>query len=163
MKATRAFLSIGSNLGDKEYNLRQAILELKQAPEILSVRSSPWYLTAPVGKTDQDWFLNGVVEVETTLDPHQLLRLALDIESRMGRVRNERWGPRNIDIDVLLYDLLTVEEKDLVIPHPRMFERAFVLVPLADLVPGMVFPDGSRLVNHLNKIEISEIDILPLN
>ncbi|MHB1127646.1 MAG: 2-amino-4-hydroxy-6-hydroxymethyldihydropteridine diphosphokinase [Bacillota bacterium] len=163
MNAVTAFLSMGSNMGDKEGNLRRAILELEKSSEIQSIRRSKWYLTAPVGKTDQAWFLNGVVEVRTTLKPIQLLRLILGIESRMGRTRQERWGPRNIDIDILLYDQLMIKEEELVIPHPRMLERAFVLVPLAELVPALIFPDGSKLANHLNNLEISKIDILPLN
>ncbi|HHV61504.1 MAG TPA: 2-amino-4-hydroxy-6-hydroxymethyldihydropteridine diphosphokinase [Firmicutes bacterium] len=135
-----AYLGLGSNLGDREENLRRALRLLGDEPGVRLLRVSPLYETDPVGYTEQDPFLNAVAEVETTLDPHQLLSWVLDIERRLGRVRSVRWGPRTIDIDILLYNNLVMRDKDLEIPHPRMWQRGFVLVPLADLNADIAVP-----------------------
>ncbi|QGP92135.1 7,8-dihydro-6-hydroxymethylpterin-pyrophosphokinase [Neomoorella glycerini] len=139
-----AYLGLGSNLGDREGNLQRAVAILTATEGIEVERLSSWYETAPVGKTDQGWFLNGVAKIKTTMLPRELLLTVLAIEQRLGRVRRERWGPRNIDIDILLYDDLTVNEPDLAIPHPRLMERAFVLIPLAEIAPELILPDGRR-------------------
>jgi 2-amino-4-hydroxy-6-hydroxymethyldihydropteridine diphosphokinase len=108
-------------------------------------RSSRVYETDPVGGPPQPDYLNAVIEVETSLLPHELLAACMDVEQRMGRVRDERWGPRVIDIDVLTYDDERVDQPDLVIPHPRMHERAFVLVPLVELDPDPLLPGHGRI------------------
>ena len=136
---TRAFLGLGSNLGDRWQLLRDAVAAL---PDVVAV--SPVYETDPVGGPGgQDPYLNLVVELDTSLSPRQLLEVAQRLESTAQRVRTERWGPRTLDVDVLLVGDLAVDEPDLVVPHPRMWERAFVLVPLADLAPDLV-PDPPR-------------------
>ncbi len=134
----RAFLGLGSNLGDRLEHLRSAVGAL---PDVVAV--SPVYETDPVGgPPGQGPFLNLVVELDTELGPRDLLGLAGRLEEAAGRVRVERHGPRTLDVDVLLVGDLRVDEDDLVVPHPRMWERRFVLVPLADLAPELVAHDA---------------------
>lgn len=142
--AERAFIGLGSNLGRKEENIRRALDLLAGDGRISLVAVAPLYRTGPVGYLDQDWFLNTVAELETGLPPHDLLKLLMDIENRMGRERTVRWGPRVIDLDILLYGGRSVSMPDLEIPHPRLEERAFAVVPLAFLHPGMVLPGGRK-------------------
>jgi 2-amino-4-hydroxy-6-hydroxymethyldihydropteridine diphosphokinase len=132
---TRAYLGLGSNLGDRLAHLQGAVDGLGATPGVTVVEVSPVYETAPVGGPPQDDYLNAVVAVETDLRPRELLGVAQGLEARAGRVRAERWGPRTLDVDVLLVGDAVVDDEDLVVPHPRMRERAFVLVPLADLDP----------------------------
>lgn len=127
---TRVFLGLGSNVGDREEHLRSALASL---PGL--VATSEVYETDPVGGPDQDRFLNLVAQIDTDLDPHDLLGVCHRIESAAGRVRDVRWGPRTLDVDILWIDGVTVDTPDLVIPHPRMWERRFVLEPLAELDP----------------------------
>lgn len=130
----RAFLGLGSNLGDRRRTLADAVASL---PDVVAV--SPLYETAPVGgPAGQGPFLNAVVELSTTLDPHELLEVARAAEAAAKRVRLERWGPRTLDVDVLLVGDARVADDELIVPHPRMWERAFVLAPLADLAPELV-------------------------
>ena len=130
----RAFLGLGSNLGDRLGHLRRALASL---PDVVAV--SPVYETDPVGGPEgQGPYLNAVVELDTDRSPRQLLELAGRLEDEAGRVRDERFGPRTLDVDVLLVGGLEVDEEDLVVPHPRMWERRFVLAPLADLAPELV-------------------------
>ncbi len=130
----RAFLALGSNLGDRWEHLRTAVEGL---PDVVAV--SPVYETAPVGGPEgQGSYLNVVAELDTGLSPRQLLALGRRLEAASGRVRGERWGPRALDVDVLLVGDLEVDDPDLQVPHPRMWERAFVLVPLSDLAPDLV-------------------------
>jgi 2-amino-4-hydroxy-6-hydroxymethyldihydropteridine diphosphokinase len=131
----RAFLAIGSNLGEREALLRGAVASM---PDVVAV--SPVYETDPVGGPEQGAFLNAVVELETERTPHELLELCQRLEADAERVRIERWGPRTLDVDVLLVGDLVVDDPDLVVPHPRMWERRFVLAPLADLAPDVVPP-----------------------
>ena len=133
-----AYLGLGGNLGDRRAVLASALARLAAAPGVRIARISPVYETRAVGLTDQPDFLNLVVQLETTLAPHALLNLCLSIEQHLGRVRHERWGPRTIDLDVLLFDHVTLNDNVLTLPHPRLHERAFVLVPLADLAPGLI-------------------------
>ena len=133
----RAFLGLGSNLGDREGILRRAVAAL---PDVVAV--SPLYETEPVGgPPGQAAYLNAVVQLSSERSPRELLEVANRIEAEAGRVRAERHGPRTLDVDVLWVDGVTVDEPDLVVPHPRMFERRFVLAPLADLAPDLV-PEG---------------------
>lgn len=133
-----AYLGLGGNIGDRRAVLASALARLAAAPGVRIARISPVYETRAVGLTDQPDFLNLVVELETTLTPHTLLNLCLSVEQHLGRVRHERWGPRTIDLDVLLIDHVMLDDDDLTLPHPRLHERAFVLVPLADLAPGLI-------------------------
>jgi 2-amino-4-hydroxy-6-hydroxymethyldihydropteridine diphosphokinase len=126
-------------------NLQRAVELLATEPGLRVERSSRVYETDPVGGPPQPEYLNAVVEVQTTLSPHDLLAACMDVEQRMGRVRGERWGPRIIDVDVLTYDEEEVDEPDLVVPHPRMHERAFVLVPLLELDPDPALPGRGRI------------------
>ncbi|MDK2820598.1 MAG: 2-amino-4-hydroxy-6-hydroxymethyldihydropteridine diphosphokinase [Clostridia bacterium] len=152
-----AYLSLGSNMGDRELNLKKA-LELLQSEDIIIERCSSWYETSPVGKTDQGWFLNRVVCIKTILPVRKLLQVVLSIENKLGRVRREKWGPRIIDIDILLYEDLNIDEPDLKIPHPRMLERAFVIVPLAEIAPKLVLPNGELAIEAAkNKFSGQEI------
>ena len=133
----RAYLGLGSNLGDRRRHLREAVAAL---PDVVAV--SPVYETDPVGgPPGQGPYLNAVVELDTDLSPRQLLDLAHRLEDDAGRVRTEHHGPRTLDVDVLLVGDLCVREPDLVVPHPRMWQRRFVLAPLADLEPDLVAPD----------------------
>ena len=141
------YLGLGTNLGDRERNLQDAIEHLKKEMKVTCV-SSP-YDTEPVGHTDQPRFLNAVVEVETDLDPEALLRLVKNIEDDMGRAANFRYGPRLIDLDILLYDDMVMDTPSLTIPHPRYAQRAFVLAPLAEIAAEVVCPVRRRSVAEL--------------
>ena len=144
---TTAYLGLGANLGDRLANLQRAVDLLAEVSGLRVARSSRVYETEPVGGPEQPEYLNAVVEVETDLAPHDLLEACLSLETRMGRVRAEPWGPRTIDVDVLTYGDETVDEPDLVIPHPRMHERGFVLVPLAELTAAPPLPGELRLAS----------------
>ncbi|MEI6701462.1 MAG: 2-amino-4-hydroxy-6-hydroxymethyldihydropteridine diphosphokinase [Actinomycetota bacterium] len=134
--AVRAFLSFGSNLGDRTAYLAGGVEALGEGIEVIAI--SPLYETAPVGGVPQDDFLNVVVEIDTTLEPEALLDRCQDLERTAERVRDLRFGPRTLDVDVLLYGGMTIETERLTVPHPRMWERRFVLAPLRDLAPELV-------------------------
>lgn len=138
--AELAYLALGSNVGKREQFLREAIQALQAAPGIKLVSLSKVYETDPVGYVEQDAFLNMVIAIETQLSPADLLDTVLSIEQQLGRVRTIRWGPRVIDIDIILYGQEQVDLPQLQIPHPALMERAFVLVPLRD-----VWQDGKLL------------------
>lgn len=137
----RAYLGLGSNLGDRHAYLRGAIDELGTTPGIAVSGVSDVYETDPVGGPDQDAFLNLVVSVDTVLAPRRLLGLCHQLEAAAHRVREERWGPRTLDVDVLWVDGFTCDDPDLTVPHPRMWERRFVLAPLSELAPELL-PEG---------------------
>jgi 2-amino-4-hydroxy-6-hydroxymethyldihydropteridine diphosphokinase len=134
------YLGLGSNLGDKAGNLRRALTLLAAVPEVTIVRQSRFYETPPWGDVQQDTFLNAVAEMATTLDPRALLSRLKEIERQMGREPTRRWGPRIIDLDILLFNDVVVATPDLVIPHAHLRERAFMLVPLLELAPDLVDP-----------------------
>jgi 2-amino-4-hydroxy-6-hydroxymethyldihydropteridine diphosphokinase len=136
------YIGLGSNLGDKVANLRRALrlLVATRGSEVALIAVSPLYRTEPVGGVEQDRFLNAAAHIETTLTPRGLLNRLLAVERKLGRVRTVRNGPRIIDLDILLWGDLIVNEDDLVIPHPRMHERLFVLDPLAELAPDLRHP-----------------------
>ncbi len=142
-----AYLALGSNLGDRERALREAIARISAARGVNFSRASRVYETAPVGPVEQPAFLNMVIEVEVgeEVSARDLLKLAKQIESDLGRQRRERWGPREIDVDILWIEGEQVEEPDFRVPHPEMWERAFVMAPLADLAPEMRTPSGERV------------------
>jgi 2-amino-4-hydroxy-6-hydroxymethyldihydropteridine diphosphokinase len=150
----KAFIGLGSNLGEREAQLRAALDAIAQLPTTQLVRVSSLYDTEPVGETDQPNFLNAVAQVDTELTARQLLWNLLLIERRLGRLRTRRWGPRTIDLDLLLYGSLVVDEPDLKVPHPELTRRSFVLVPLVELDPMLAHPvTGQTLLTHLSWIK----------
>lgn len=139
-------MGLGANLGDRLANLQGAVARLDRIAGLHVLRSSRVYETRPVGPPQGD-FLNAVIEVESTLDAADLLAASLRVEGEMGRVRRERWGPRTIDIDVLTYGRTSITSPGLVIPHPRMHERIFVLAPLLELETDPMLPGGRRVAS----------------
>ena len=148
-----AFVGIGSNLGDRETNIRRAIELLSAEDGVEVVAVSEIRETDPVGTVEQGPFLNGAVKVESSLGPRELLDRLLSVENRLGRVRSERWGPRTIDLDLLLYGRERLDEAGLTVPHPRLHERRFVLEPLADLDPTLEIPGLGPISTLLAKLE----------
>jgi 2-amino-4-hydroxy-6-hydroxymethyldihydropteridine diphosphokinase len=134
------YLSLGSNEGDRELFLYWAMLKLKAIPELEIRCYSSIYETEPVGLKEQNWFLNAVVEISTRLDPFLLLAVTQDIEQRLGRKRTKRWGARIIDIDILSFHDLIIQSHNLIIPHPEMTVRRFVLLPLSEINPYYIHP-----------------------
>ena len=145
--ATRAYVGLGANLGEREATIRRAVELLAETPGVAVVAVSTLRETDPVGYADQPRFLNGVAALETTLAPRALLECLLAVERELGRVRGEgpRFGPRTIDLDLLLHGDEVVAEPGLVVPHPRLAERQFVLEPLHELDPRLALPDGRRV------------------
>jgi len=137
-----AYIGIGSNMGDRKANCQKALELLGRSVRI--VRKSSLYYTEPVGCDDQESFLNAVAVVETEHSPRELLDLCRTVENELGRVRTVRWGPRTIDLDILLYGDVVLDDPDLIIPHPRMAERKFVLAPLAEIAPDAVHPTSGK-------------------
>jgi len=146
-----AYLSLGSNLGDRLQHLRKAIKKIEEVNKISIKKVSSVYESEPVGYKNQRWFLNLVLEIQTSFDPFPLLEHLLAIEDKMGREREEKWGPRNIDIDLLLYDNRIVKSDRLSIPHPQMHQRRFVLIPLAQIAPQLFHPLLKKNVSQLLK------------
>lgn len=145
-----AYIALGSNVGDREKQLYDALSLLDQHPDIEVTRVSGIYETDPVGYTDQPAFLNMAAALRTTLEPLQLLYAMLEMEKLLGRKRDIRWGPRTIDLDMLLYEKVALETEELILPHPRMMERAFVLVPLRDVLQeGHELETAVRLELHV--------------
>ncbi|WZL72898.1 2-amino-4-hydroxy-6-hydroxymethyldihydropteridine diphosphokinase [Clostridiaceae bacterium 35-E11] len=157
---TKAYLGIGGNIGNKKENIQTAITFLKNHPHISVSRISSYYETAPVGYVDQDWFLNIVVEIDTALDPYALLNYCHEIEQNLKRKRLIRWGPRTIDVDILLYEGFASQDEELTIPHPRMHERAFVMIPLYEIAKDLIIHNTpiKGIVENLNTQEIRKID-----
>jgi 2-amino-4-hydroxy-6-hydroxymethyldihydropteridine diphosphokinase len=147
---TRAAVGLGSNLGDRPANLRRALEGIRALGDVVAVSSV--YETAPVGGPEQGRYLNAVAVVETDLDPGALLEGCLALERALGRRRRERWGPRSIDLDVLLYGDTAVDRPGLTVPHPRMKERRFVLEPLAEAWPDARLPDGTAVSDLLEAV-----------
>lgn len=133
-----AIIALGSNVGDRDANLKNALRELGRYGKVTAVSSV--YETEPVYFEDQEWFLNAAASLQTDLDPPALLLALQSVETSMGRRRGTRYGPRVIDLDILFYDALVVSEPDLQIPHPRLVERMFVLVPLLEIRPNLIHP-----------------------
>lgn len=134
------FLGLGSNLGDRENHIVKAIKALNNVAGVKVNRIAPLYKTPPWGHVEQEWFLNTVVEIETQLNPHQLFKEIKNIEEQIGRTPSFRWGPREIDIDILLFNDQIIADAELEIPHRHLTERAFVLKPLLDLEPAIRHP-----------------------
>ena len=151
-----AYLSIGSNIGDRESNITNAVQKIKERG-ILVYDVSPIYETEPYGVEEQPKFLNAAIKISTKFRPEELLEKLLQIEKELGRERKERWGPRTLDLDILFYDDLILNEKNLIIPHTDMVNREFVLKPLSDIAPEVVHPVCQKTVlelyNELMNIE----------
>lgn len=145
---TRCFIGLGSNLGDRAVNLQNAYERIGSHPDCECIGISPYYDTTPMGPQNQPDFLNAACEIYTSLTPHELLSLCKSIEAEMGRTASERWGPRIIDLDILLYGNLVLNTERLSIPHPGMMQRSFVLKPLAALCPGLIPPGFERSIQE---------------
>jgi 2-amino-4-hydroxy-6-hydroxymethyldihydropteridine diphosphokinase len=154
-----ATLGLGSNIGDRVGNIEAAIERLTADGAVKLVARSRFYRTAPWGVTDQDWFVNACVAVKMEGSARNLLRRCQAVENDMARVRTRRWGPRNIDVDILTFRDQTINEPDLVVPHPRIAERAFVLVPLRDIAPAITV-GGASIDEMLSKLDASDVQLL---
>lgn len=148
----QAFIGLGSNVGDRLQFLQRAVTDLRRTPGIKVIHLSSVYETAPVGPAEQSWFLNAVVSVDTSLNPATLLDRTQAIERALGRHTPYRWGPRTIDLDILLYDNCQLKTTALVIPHAELCHRAFVMIPLLELSPGLVLPDGTAVSTCLRAL-----------
>lgn len=156
----RCAIALGSNIGDSRAILDRAIGILAEISGISLKAQSSWYKTAPVGPPQPD-YINGCALLEVALTPQELLAVILDVEKQFGRVRQERWGPRTLDIDIILFDDIIMETPNLEIPHPRMRERAFVLVPLAEIAPDWIEPvSGEAIAQILLGLDCSGVHLL---
>ncbi len=144
MESHISYISVGSNLGDKCQNCLEGITAVENMPGTAILARSPFYETEPVDFTQQDWFVNGIIKVKTEKTPESLLTALKEIEKAMGRTKTVRFGPRVIDLDIVLYDELVLDTPGLVIPHPRMHRRRFVLKPICDIDPNLHHPVLSR-------------------
>ncbi len=143
------FIAIGSNMESPAANCRQAMDRLAESPGMTLLARSSLYRSEPFGKTDQDWFVNAVVRIDTSLSPEELLQMCQSIEQEMGRTRSEKWGPRIIDLDILFYDDLILKREGLEIPHPGIPGRSFVLVPMNEIAPDSIHPQLKKPVKTL--------------
>ena len=156
----RAFVGLGGNLGEVETTLTEAMWALDSLPQTSIRAQSAFYRTPPWGNTEQPAFLNAVVELQTRLSPRVLLNLLLDIETRFGRIRDEgeKWGPRELDLDLLVYGEEQMDEPGLHLPHPHLHERAFVLVPLAEIAPSLEIVGVGKVRDLLKGVDITGIE-----
>lgn len=156
----RAFVGYGGNLGDVEITLAEALWAIDGLPQTSIRAQSALYRTKPWGQTDQPDFLNGVVELQTRMTPRVLLEHLLAIEERFGRVRanEERWGPRTLDLDLLVFGDEVIDEPGLHVPHPRLRERAFVLVPLAEIAPSLQIVGQGKVSDLLGQVDASGVE-----
>jgi len=145
----RSFISIGSNIGDGIENCLMAIDMINKTKGCSVIKRSSFYRTEPVGFKNQDWFINCVIMIDTIFSPFKLLQRLQEIENIMGRERKIKWGPRIIDLDILLFDSLIIRDKTLTIPHPLMHKRRFVLVPMNQLAPDLIHPIFNKTIREL--------------
>lgn len=157
MKPETAFIALGSNLDDPGRHIEAGFRELAALPRTRLVRKSSLYRSAPVGYLDQPDFVNAVAQIETGLKPRELLEALLEIEHRHGRVRDFPNAPRTLDLDIALYGDLMLQEDGLAIPHPRMHERAFVIVPLAEIAPEAVVPGRGRIADLIRDVDATGV------
>ncbi len=156
----KTYISLGSNMGERQKYLKQAMALINEQEDIRIVKVSRLYETAPVGKTDQNWFLNAVVQLDTSLSPEVLLQILQKIEHDLDRKRDIRWGPRTIDLDIIAYGQIELTGPSLTIPHPRAHQRAFVLMPLSDIDPSFSFPNGEKISSLLAELNNSKQQVL---
>lgn len=150
----KAYIGLGSNMGDKEVHLKKAIEYINDIENIEVKKESSFIVTEPWGYVDQDDFLNSVIEIETILEPSELMDVLLEIEQRLKRERTLRWGPRTIDLDIIMYDDLISDDEKVILPHPRMHEREFVLKPLSEIAPYLMHPVlKKRIYSLLEEIQ----------
>ncbi len=154
IKPVIAYIGLGANLGEPAAQLRRALAELAATDEVEVLQVSSFYLNPPLGPQEQPWYVNAVAQVRTRLTPEELLRSLHRLETALGRVRGERWGPRVIDLDLLLYDGEVINAPELVLPHPEMHRRAFVLAPLAEIAPEAWHPGLNKSAIQL----LAELD-----
>lgn len=147
----KVYLGIGSNLGDRLSNIKKACILLAENKNIKIIQQSSIYETVPVGYKDQPDFLNGVIEIQTSLPPRRLLKVLKNIEKKLGRTKSIKWGPRTIDLDILLYEDKVVKNGTLIIPHPEMYKREFILVPLAEIASEIIHPLKKKTILELYK------------
>ena len=155
--SVQAYIALGANLGQPARQLRRAIALICLLPNTRLVKCSSFFSSAPVGYTDQPDFIKAVVEISTRIPPHGLLEALLAIESALGRERQFVNAPRTIDLDLILYDDLVIQTEDLRVPHPRMTERAFVLVPLVEIAPEVMIPGNGRAADLLPRVEDQQL------
>ena len=146
---TTAYVGFGSNIGEKVRQCEKAITEILKGDRHRLLAKSSLYRTEPIGYASQDWFVNGVIEIETNFQPHALLRFLKDVETRLGRTETFHWGPRLIDLDILFFDQKEVQTEELQIPHPLLHRRKFVLVPLVEIDATLVHPVLKKTVRQL--------------
>lgn len=151
-----AYVGLGSNVGDRAENIRRAASLLDGEDGVTIIGRSSLYETTPVGYTDQRDFINAVIEVETTLSPQELLTKTKNIEDRLKRRRLIHWGPRTIDLDILIFDDLAIDEPHLHLPHPQIINRAFVLIPLAEIAPDAKHSNGKSIAELLEELDDRE-------
>jgi len=153
--------ALGGNVGDVRATFKKAIAHICGMAQAVVIARSSDYATPPWGDEDQDPFINACVEIETDLDPHALLFVMQKVEQKFGRIRDKerRWGPRTLDLDMIAYDDVAMDKPDLTLPHPRLFERAFVLVPLAEIAPDRVI-SGVRVRDGLASVSTQGIERL---
>jgi 2-amino-4-hydroxy-6-hydroxymethyldihydropteridine diphosphokinase len=158
----RALIALGGNVGDVRATFRKAIANICGMTQGALLARSSDYATPPWGEVEQDRFINACIEIDTSLDPHALLFTLQKIETKFGRDRTkqQRWGPRTLDLDLIAYDDVSIEKPELTLPHPRLFERAFVLVPLAEIAPGRVI-GGRNIASALAALSTEGIERLP--
>ncbi len=144
-----AYIGIGSNLGDKLYYCEKAISEILKIDRHKLLAKSSFFKTEPIGYTSQDWFVNGVIEIETGLEPSELLQTLKTIEVQLGRTETFRWGPRAIDLDILFFDDCQIQTGELKVPHPHIQDRKFVLVPLAEIDRNLIHPVLKKTIQQL--------------
>lgn len=149
----RAFVALGSNMAEPEIQMQQAFAALARLAHTQVLRTSSLYRSAPIACDDGADFVNAVVELETQLSAHDLLQSLLTIERQQGRVRSIRNAPRTLDLDLLLYDQFTLDEPGLTLPHPRMHQRAFVLLPLLEIAPDCTIPGKGRAADNLRGVQ----------
>ncbi|WP_020208305.1 2-amino-4-hydroxy-6-hydroxymethyldihydropteridine diphosphokinase [Gilvimarinus chinensis] len=160
-KSAFCYLGLGSNLDNPQQHIRQTIIELDQLPHSQLINVSALYRSKPVGPQDQDDFVNAVACLQTELPPLELLDALQALEQKHRRVRERHWGPRTLDLDILLYGEQQIHSERLTVPHPFMCERAFVLVPLADIAPGLTLPGGQNLNELAANCERNGLAVIP--
>jgi 2-amino-4-hydroxy-6-hydroxymethyldihydropteridine diphosphokinase len=158
--AVRAFIGLGSNLGDSAGLVRAAIGELGQLEGCSLVKASSLYRTAPIASIPQPDYINAVAEIETDLHPHEVLKALLALELRHGRMRSVADAPRTLDLDLLLYGDAVLDQANLKLPHPRMHQRAFVLAPLTEIAPDCEIPGHGRAADYLSRLNEQRIEVI---